>query len=63
MHKNANFNIIQAPGNMNRKFVVIHGQRTDSGNKARGAVEVSIPMPRNEAIALADRLQKDHDAK
>lgn len=61
MHKNSRFNILQADGNCNPNFVVIDGQRTDSGHAAFGAKVVSKAMPRDEAIALADEMQSDHE--
>ena len=57
MHKNARFNIIQAEGNGNPNFVVIEGQRTDSGHAAPGATTISEAMPREKAIELADKLE------
>lgn len=58
MHKNARFNIVQAAGNCNPLFNVIDGQRSDSGHKTSGARLLGGPaMPRDEAIALADKLQ------
>lgn len=61
MHQNTRFNILQAQGNCNPRFVVIDGQRTDSGNAEPGAKTVSGEMSRTEAIALADKLQADAD--
>lgn len=61
MHKNANFNIVQAHGNCNPLFVVIAGQRAPGGYPVTGAVTVSKPMTRDEAITLADRLQAERD--
>jgi len=60
-HKNARFNIVQAPGNCNPKFVVIDGQRTDSGQMAPGAKVITVPLPRSQAIAHADELQARAD--
>lgn len=61
LHKNANYNIVQAPGNCNPLFVVIYGQRTDSGHMAPGAEVKTIPLPRDKAIEVADRMQADYD--
>lgn len=57
MHKNPRFNIIQVGGN-DQRFYVVHGQRLPSGIAADGAVTISEPMSRDEAIALADKLEK-----
>lgn len=62
MHKNARFNILQANGNCNPNFVVIDGQRTNSGHAEFGAKVVSLEMPRAKAIALADKMQTDIEA-
>lgn len=59
MHKNSRFNILQANGNCNPHFVVIDGQRTSSGHAEFGAKTVSLEMPRDKAIALADKMQAD----
>lgn len=61
MHRNERFNIMQAPYINSRQWVVIDGQRTASGHAASGAKIVSEPMLRDEAIALADRMQTSHD--
>lgn len=61
MHKNTRFNILQAEGNCNPKFVVIDGQRTDSGQMAPGGQIVSGHMTRGEAIKLADGMQARAD--
>ena len=57
MHKNARFNIIQADGNGNPNFIVVEGQRTDSGHAAPGAMTIYGAMPREKAIELADKLE------
>ncbi|MCC7684838.1 hypothetical protein [Janthinobacterium sp. FW305-128] len=57
MHKNPRFNIVQANGNCNPNFVVIDGQRTNSGHAEYGAKIVSAEIPRDEAIILADNMQ------
>jgi hypothetical protein len=62
-HTNPDFNIVQAPGNCNPKFIVIRGQRTNSGHAAPGSEAISVPMSRDEAITHADQLQADHDRK
>lgn len=62
MHKNPRFNILQANGNCNPNFVVIDGQRTNSGNAAFGAKVISSEMPRDKAIILADKMQADSEA-
>lgn len=62
MHQNANYNIVQAPGNCNPNFVVIRGQRTASGHMAPGAVVLTKEMPRTQAIEMADRMQADYDS-
>lgn len=61
LHKNTHYNIAQAPGNCNPLFVVIYGQRTDSGHMAPGAEVKTIPLPRDKAIEVADRMQADYD--
>lgn len=61
MHKNARFNILQAPGNGNSLFLVIDGQRTDSGHAARGAERLYGLWTRDQAIRLADDLQAFHN--
>jgi hypothetical protein len=63
MHKNSRFNIVQAVGNCNPNFVVIDGQRTDSGQMAHGAKIVSDEMPRTQAIERADKMQAEADRK
>lgn len=61
MHNNARFNIVQAPGNGNPRFLVIDGLRTDSGHVADGGRLLSlVERSRTNAIALADRLQAFH---
>ena len=62
IHQNSRFNIAQANDNCNPNFVVIDGQRTNSGNLAHGAKIVSKEMTRCQAIALADQMQKQSDA-
>lgn len=62
MHKNSRFNIVQAQGNCNPNFVVIDGERTDSGHMASGSKVVSKELPRDTAIKLADQLQAIADA-
>lgn len=57
MHRNPRFNIIQAPTINSRKFLVIDGQRTNSGHPAPGARYVSVEVSRDEAIKLADAMQ------
>ena len=59
MHKNPRFNIVQAPGNCNRNFVVIEGQRTDSGHMAHGGKVLTVEMPRADAISLADKMERE----
>lgn len=59
MHKNKRFNILQEPRNCSPLFVVIEGQRTDSGNMAHGAKVLTKPMPRTDAIALADKMERE----
>ncbi len=59
MHKNERFNILQAPGNCNPLFVVIEGQRTDSGSMAHGGKVLTVPMTRDEAITLADKMERE----
>lgn len=62
MHKNSRFNIVQAAGNCNPNFLVIDGQRTDSGHMVHGAKILSgAALPRADAIQLADTLQAAHD--
>lgn len=62
MHKNARYNIVQAEGNGNPLCRVIDGQRTDSGHMAPGAQLLSEPLPRAQAIQLADAMQSEADA-
>lgn len=59
MHKNERFNILQAPGNCNPLFVVIEGQRTDSGNMVHGGKVLTAPMSRDDAIKLADKMESE----
>lgn len=59
MHKNPRFNILQARGNCTPQFVVIEGQRTDSGNMAHGAKVLTKPMSRDDAIKLADKMEAE----
>lgn len=61
MHQNSRFNIAQADGNCNPNFVVIDGQRTNSGHMAHGAKVISGAMSRGKAIELADSLQDAAD--
>ena len=56
---NTRSNIVQADGNCNPNFVVVDGQRSDSGHLAPGGKKVSSEMPRPQAIALADKLQAE----
>jgi hypothetical protein len=62
MHKNPNYNIVQAPGNCNPLFVVIYGQRTDSGHMSPGAVVMTVPLSREKAIEKADEMQATYDS-
>lgn len=62
MHNNTHYNIVQANGNCNPNFVVIAGLRTASGHSAAGAVTISAELPRDQAIALADKLQSAYQA-
>lgn len=57
MHQNPRFNIIQAEGNCSPNFVVIDGQRTDSGHMVHGGLILTAAMPRDAAIAQADALE------
>lgn len=57
MHQNERFNIIQTFKINSNKWLVIDGQRTDSGSMARGTKIVSGELSREDAIALADYLQ------
>ena len=59
MHKNPRFNILQAEGNCNPNFVVIDGQRTNSGGMAHGAKVLTTPMSRELAIAVADKMEAE----
>lgn len=61
MHSNQRFNILQAEGNCNPAFVVIEGQRTDSGNMAPGGKILTKPMSRDDAIKLADKMESEVD--
>ena len=59
MHKNPRFNIVQEAKINSRLFVVIEGQRTDAGCMAQGARILTQPMTRDEAIALADKMEAE----
>ncbi len=59
MHKNPRFNIVQAAGNCNPLFVVIEGQRSDSGNMEFNGKVLTVPMSRDDAINLADKMENE----
>jgi hypothetical protein len=62
MHINPRFNIVQEPKVNGRLFVVVEGQRLASGSMAYGAKILTAPMSRDDAIALADKMEKDMPA-
>jgi len=63
MHKNPRFNIVQHHEINSPLFVVIEGQRTDGGSMAMGAKILTKPMSRDDAIKLADKMEKEIPVK
>lgn len=59
MHQNDRFNIAQHNEVNSRLFVVIEGQRTGSGHLAPGAKVLTQPMSRDDAIELADKMERE----
>lgn len=50
------FNIAQGPAHNDPTFVVIDGQRTDSGHLAAGAKVIMAGLPREDALGYATLL-------